>query len=137
MTPRYPLTQLNKAVSNLNFDSSLFESGRCETSIEEENWKMCSSWIIQMKGKLKIATSSLYLTISYLLKLVRNGFVLREENYEKVACALIMISTKMNEIYPPKISTLLKNCLNFITKDDIIQTEAEILSFMNFEISFS
>ena len=43
----------------------------------------------------------------------------------------------MNEIYPPKFSNLIKNCLKPVTKEDIVQTEAEILSFFNFEISFS
>jgi len=41
----------------------------------------------------------------------------------------------MNEIYPPKITTMISKCKGFITKDEIIVMEAYILNVFDFDIS--
>jgi len=48
------------------------------------------------------------------------GCSLNESNYEKIAAALLLLSAKMNEIYPPKISSLINKCSKPITKDELI-----------------
>lgn len=51
--------------------------------------------------------------------MVKCGFSLNEENYELVGAALILLSAKMNEIYPPKMSSLQNKCRKHHTKDEI------------------
>ena len=65
---------------------------------------------MRLRKKINISKSSLYLAVSYLGKLVKLGFTLNEDNYWKVAACLVLISAKMNEIYPPKMSSLLNRC---------------------------
>ena len=43
----------------------------------------------------------------------------------------------MNEIYPPKMSSLINRCSYKFTKEEMIHTENVVLSFFNFDMSFS
>ena len=51
---------------------------------------------MKLRKKINISKSSLYLAVSYLGKLVKLGFTLNEDNYQKVAACLVLISAKMN-----------------------------------------
>ena len=64
------------------------------------------------------------------------GCSINENNYEKIAAALLLLSAKMNEIYPPKISSLISKCSKPLSKDELISTEAWILTNFDFDMSF-
>lgn len=81
--------------------------------------------------------STIYLAISYLHRLIKFGFNLNEENYEKVGAALILLSAKMNEIYPPKMSSLLSKCSRTITKQQLNEIEGQILEIFEFNMCFT
>ena len=50
---------------------------------------------------------------------------------------MIMISAKMNEIYPPKISSLISRCQRPISKEEIICTEGFIIDILNYDVGFN
>lgn len=77
------------------------------------------------------------MAISYLHRVVRYGLKLAEENYEKVAVALILLSAKMNEIYPPKMSSLISKCAHQYTKDELAVMEGNILQYFGYDMCFS
>ena len=79
-------------------------------SIEEGYWRSASKWILRLRKRINISKPTLYLAISYLFKLTKFGCNLSEDNYEKVSAAVVLISAKMNEIYPPKMSSLIHRC---------------------------
>jgi hypothetical protein len=68
--------------------------------------------------------------------MVKLGCNLNESNYEKIAATLVLMSAKMNEIYPPKISVLIQRLTKPLTKDDMIAVEGWILELFNFDMSF-
>ena len=43
----------------------------------------------------------------------------------------------MNEIYPPKMSSLISKCSYKFTKEEMTHMENVILSFFNYDMSFS
>lgn len=43
----------------------------------------------------------------------------------------------MNEIYPPKMSSLIGRCNTRFSKEDMAQTENLILSFFGYDMSFT
>jgi len=49
-----------------------------------------------------------------------------------------MFASKMNEIYPPSISSILKRCKSTgyeITKEYLIDMECKILNILNFDVA--
>ena len=105
-------------------------------SLEEESWRNAAKWIIRLRKKLNVQKSTIYLAISYLHRLVAKGAKINDSNYEKVGAALMLLSAKMNEIYPPKMSALISKCSRPVSKEDITSAEAWILAFFDFDMSF-
>jgi hypothetical protein len=68
--------------------------------------------------------------------MVKQGCVLNESNYEKIAATLVLMSAKMNEIYPPKMSTLIQKCSKTISKEDLTAAEGWILEMFNYDMTF-
>ena len=133
-------TQLHKTTSLPSFqlyDQHAYSSNSSIESLEEGYWRSAAKWIIRLRRKVSVSRSTLYLAISYLWRLVRLGCVLNEDNYEKICATLVLISAKMNEIYPPKMSSLINRCTHRFSKEDMTLTESWILSYFNFDMSFS
>jgi hypothetical protein len=86
---------------------------------------------------MNIAKDTLYLAISYLWRIVKLGFQLNAENYEKIAATLVLLSAKMNESTVPKMADLIYKCTKFCTKEDLLAMEQSILSVFGFDMSFS
>jgi len=41
---------------------------------------------------------------------MKNGLALKESNWQLVSGAIMMFASKMNEIYPPSVASVLKRC---------------------------
>lgn len=89
------------------------------SAFEHAYWRSSARWILKLRKRTSISKSTLYLAISYLARLVRLGCTLNESNYEKICAALVLMSAKMNEIYPPKMNALINRCSCPCTKDDL------------------
>ena len=100
---------------------SISDTASSNNSIEsndEEYRRSAIKWILAYNRKVTRDTQ--YLAVAYLNLLTRQTIHLNEDNYEKVALTTLLVASKMNEIYPPKISQMLTKCRRFATKDDII-----------------
>lgn len=122
-----PSSQLHKTVSMPVFQDQTSFSHEYVESVEEGYWRNCTKWIMRLRKKINISKSSLYLAVSYLGRLLKLGFTLNEDNYQKVAACLVLISAKMNEIYPPKMSSLLNRCGKSVSKHQLTLVESWIL----------
>ena len=118
-------TQLHKTTSLPSFqmqEQQFYSSNSSIESQEESYWRNASKWIMRLRKKINVSKCTLYLAISYMWKLIRLGCIMNEDNYEKIAAALVLLSAKMNEIYPPKMSSLINRCTHRFTKDDLTHT---------------
>lgn len=104
--------------------------------MEEGYWRSATKWILRLRKKINVSKGTIYLAISYMWRLIKIGCNLNEDNYEKIAATLVLMSAKMNEIYPPKMSTLIQKCSKPITKEELTIMEGWILSAFNFDMSF-
>lgn len=139
-SPQFNLyaNQLHKTASLPNFqEQNYYSSSSSIESIEEGYWRCATKWILRLRKKINVSKSTLYLSISYLWKMIKLGCTLNEENYEKIAATLVLMSAKMNEIYPPKMTSLIQKCTRTFTKEDMTATEGWILSVFNFDMSFT
>lgn len=48
----------------------------------------------------------------------------------------MLIASKMNEIYPPKISSMIARCKRSVSKEEVIALEARIVSAFDYEVAF-
>ena len=91
--------QLHKTTSLPAFqasDNSVSSSASSIESLEEGYWRSSTKWILRLRRKVKVSNGTLYLAVWYLWRLVRQGCVLNEDNYEKIAASLVLLSAKMN-----------------------------------------
>ena len=49
------------------------------------------------------------------------------ENYEIYSVTILLIASKLNEIYPVEIASMLSKCSKNISKQQVISMEAQIL----------
>ncbi len=84
----------------------------------------------------KVGKDTQYLAISYLNGLQTKGITLTLDNYQAIAAATLLIASKMNEIYPPKITALLSRCKDSVSKEEIIAIEARIVAAFDYDIAF-
>lgn len=75
------------------------------------------------------------MAISILNKLSLPGVSINEDNYEKIAMGAVLIASKMNEIYPPKICHLMAKCKKMVTKEEIIALEGSLLAALDFDVA--
>jgi hypothetical protein len=106
----------------------------CSSHSEGEVRRLAVRWVLSYCRK--VARDTQYLAISYLNGLQTRGVTLTHDNYEAIAAATLLIASKMNEIYPPKITALLSRCKNTVTKEEIIAIEARIVSAFDYDIAF-
>jgi hypothetical protein len=52
-----------------------------------------------------------------------------------LAATLLLIASKLNEVYPPKITSLLSRCQHAVCKDDIIELEAKITAALEYNLA--
>ena len=77
---------------------------------------MAVMWILKLRKKLSVARDTIYAAISILNRFADLGYELNDSNYECICSAAIMISAKMNEIYPPKMTSLIYRSSKDFTK---------------------
>jgi hypothetical protein len=87
---------------------------------EDDFWRSAVRWILKFRGARNISNGTLYLAISYLRRLVQRGLRLTANNSEHIAATLVLLSAKMNEIYPPTMTELLRKCKDGVTKDEMV-----------------
>jgi hypothetical protein len=110
---------LQKATSLPSFTDTTNSSSNSIESIDDEYRKLAIKWILSYNKKVTKDTQ--YLAIAYLTKLAPKAIYVTEENYEQVAITTLLIASKMNEIYPPKITSMIARCKRSISKDEIIE----------------
>jgi hypothetical protein len=83
----------------------------------------------------KVSRDTQYLAIAYLGGLQGRGVTLTHDNYEAIAVATLLIASKMNEIYPPKISSMIARCRRPPSREEVIVLEARIVAAFDYEVA--
>ena len=123
---------LQKCTSLPAFSESTNSSSNSIDSVDEEYRKQAVKWMLSFTKKVTKDTQ--YLAVAIFHKLTP-GLQIVEENYEKIALSCMLIASKMNEIYPPKITQMTAKCKRFIHKDEVLELEGQILAVLNFEVA--
>lgn len=93
---------------------------------------MAVKWILAY-GR-KVARDTQYLAVSYLHRLP-SSLAFTEDSFELLAATLLLVAAKINEIYPPKISSLLGRCQHPSSKDDVVNMEAKVVAALDYDLA--
>ena len=93
------------------------------------------NWFFEVHTKFRLKDRTLFLTGNILDRYMQK-FPVSRKNLQLVGIASFLIASKFEDIYPPDISELCFLCENVYTKDQILQQEGKILSFLNFDLIF-
>lgn len=132
-SPHYSsLKLLQKSTSLPSFtDTTNSSSGSIEPT-DEEHRKSAVKWILAYSRK--VARDTQYLAVAYLHRLPAN-FTFTEENHERLAATLLLLASKINEVYPPKISSLLARCQRSTSKEELIELEARVVAALDYQLA--
>jgi hypothetical protein len=127
------MKMLHKSTSMPSFTETSSSSSNSIDPNDDHLRKQAIKLILSYNKKVSKETQ--YLAISYLNELALKSTYLTEESCEKIAVTLLLLASKMNEIYPPKITSLIARCQRIISKEEIIDCEAQIAATLNYEIA--
>jgi hypothetical protein len=134
---QYPSSRLlQKCTSMPAFSESTNSSTNSIDSPDDCYRQLAIRWILAFSKK--VAKDTQYLAISLLNRLNRlapHALPLTEQSHERVALATLLIASKMNEIYPPKISQLAAKCRRLVRREEVLEMEASILEALEFEVA--
>lgn len=83
-------------------------------SVDDESRKNAIKWLMEFDRKVTKDTN--YLSVWYLEIALRNGLLINIANWQLCAAAIMMLASKMNEIYPPSVASVIKRCKHTIGK---------------------
>jgi hypothetical protein len=90
-------------------------------------------WLIKIHSNLKMRNNSLLLALNILENYSINNYI-KKSKYQLIGLTCLLIAAKYEEIYPRKIKEYVMICDNAFSKEEIIETEAKILNFLNFDL---
>ncbi len=105
-----------------------------QNQINEKMRAVLINWLLSIHAKLKLKPQTFFIAVQLLDKYCLKKEVERK-NFQKIGIACLYIAAKFEEIFPPKLSDIIKHCEGLFTRGDLISTEAEILTSGDFSVS--
>lgn len=93
------------------------------------------NWLLEVHMKFNLKLRTMFLTCNILDRFLEFKHIPKKK-LQLVGIASFLIASKYEDIYPPEIDDFCYLCENIFTKNDIIECESEILSFLNFDLIF-
>ncbi|ONK60020.1 uncharacterized protein A4U43_C08F13370 [Asparagus officinalis] len=90
-------------------------------------------WLIEVAEEYKLASDTLYLTISYIDRYLSSN-VLNRQKLQLLGVSAMLIASKYEEITPPHVEDFCYITDNTYTKQEVVKMESDILKFLNFEM---
>jgi hypothetical protein len=132
-SPHYSsLKMLQKSTSMPSFTDTTNSSSASIDATDEEHRKMAVKWILAYSKK--VARDTQYLAVAYLHRLPP-AIVFTEDNYERLAATLILVASKINEVYPPKISSLIARCQHITSKEELVELEGRVVAALDYDLA--
>lgn len=92
-------------------------------------------WLIEVHYKFKLLPETLFITVRIIDRYLEKQLVLKSK-LQLVGVTALLIASKYEEIYPPEVKDFVFITDNTYTKEDVLQMEYNILSTLQFDITF-
>jgi len=103
-----------------------------QTLVNEKMRTILVDWLVEVHLKFKMVPESLYLSINILDRYLGKVLV-RRSRLQLVGVASLLLASKYEEIYPPELRDLVYVTDRAYTKEEIVETEADITLKLMYE----
>jgi hypothetical protein len=93
-------------------------------------------WIIDVHNKFKMIPQTFFLTVNVIDRFLEH-FECERSKLQLIGITALFLASKYEEIYPPDLKEFVLVCDNTYTAEEIIHTEGEILSTLQFNLVFT
>lgn len=105
-----------------------------QQSIDEKMRAILIDWMVDVSQKFKLKPQCLFIATSLLDRYLQR-VVIDRSRLQLVGIVAMMIAAKFEEIYPPPLPDYLTVCNGNYSERELIQTEADLLNCISFEIA--
>ncbi|NP_001234787.2 cyclin A3 [Solanum lycopersicum] len=91
-------------------------------------------WLVEVTEEYKLVSDTLYLAVSYIDRFL-SSHVLAMEKLQLLGVSCMLVASKYEEISPPHVEDFCYITDNTYTREEVVNMERDLLSFLNFEIS--
>lgn len=91
-------------------------------------------WLIEVHAKFKMLPETLYLSVNIIDRFLAIQRVARRE-LQAVGLAAILIASKYEEIYPPRVTEFVRIAERKISRDELLAMEFRVLSKLDFDLT--
>ncbi|KAL4510119.1 hypothetical protein ABPG72_010312 [Tetrahymena utriculariae] len=93
-------------------------------------------WIVDVHLKFKLLPDTLYLTINLIDRYIERKQI-SKDRLQLLGATSMFIACKFEEIYPPEINDFVFICDSLYTKEQILQMEGELITAINFDLTYT
>lgn len=109
---------------------------RNQRDINEKMRGILIDWIVDVHLKFKLKPETLFLTVNLIDRYLEKVTILRSK-LQLVGVSAMLIACKYEEIYAPEIKDFVYITDKAYTKEEILQMEGNILSVLEFSLTFT
>ena len=107
-----------------------------QIDINKKMRKILINWLIEVHLKFKLKENTLFLSINLIDNFLSKNNNLNRKFLQLVGISSLLIASKYEEIFPPKINDFIFICDNAYNKNEILNMEKLILNSIDFNINF-
>ncbi|PKU59460.1 Cyclin-A3-1 [Dendrobium catenatum] len=90
-------------------------------------------WLVEVAEEYKLVPDTLYLAVSYVDRFL-SCYTVDKQKLQLLGISSLLIASKYEEIEPPNVEDFCDITDNTYTKKEVVEMEANILKFLNFEM---
>jgi len=105
------------------------------TDINEKMREILVDWLVEVHMKFNLQSAVLYTTVQLIDRFLGMQAVTRSK-LQLVGITAMLISSKMEEIYPPEVKDFVYISDKAYTQEEIIQMEQTMLNTLKFQVAF-
>ncbi|KAK4724311.1 hypothetical protein R3W88_027090 [Solanum pinnatisectum] len=91
-------------------------------------------WLVEVTEEYKLVSDTLYLAVSYIDRFL-SSHILVMDKLQLLGVSCMLVASKYEEISPPHVEDFCYITDNTYTREEVVNMERDLLSFLNFEIS--
>lgn len=103
------------------------------TNLSEKMFNILTNWIYDVCKKFKCSPQTIFLTSQLIRSYLLKTPTVKRSRLQLVGLSCLLISSKIEDIYPPEISECIYACDKAYTRMELLEMELDILKTINFE----
>jgi len=93
-------------------------------------------WLVDVHLKFKLVPETLFLAVNLIDRFIERK-VIPKEHLQLLGSTAMFVACKYEEIYPPELADFVFICDNLYSKQEILANEGELITIIDFTLSFS